>query len=60
MAWDGTTQERYRRDTERYESDLTDCEWSVAGPPVPPLGGGADLRLDVALPAPGEGLRAEP
>ena len=28
--------------------------------PVPPLGGGADLRLDVALPAPGEGLRAEP
>ena len=36
MAWDGTTQERYRRDTERYESDLTDCEWSVAGPPVPP------------------------
>ena len=36
MAWDGTTQERYRRDTERYESDLTDGEWSVAGPPVPP------------------------
>jgi len=28
--------------------------------PVPPLGGGADLRVDVALPAAGEGLRAEP
>ena len=26
---------------------------------LPPLGRGADLRLDVALPASGEGLRAE-
>jgi len=36
MAWDGTTQEKYRRDAERYESDPADAEWEVTGPPVPP------------------------
>jgi len=36
MAWDETTQEDYRRNTERYESDLTDTEWEVIEPPVPP------------------------
>jgi len=32
MAWDETTQEKYRRNAERYESDLTDAEWAVTGP----------------------------
>jgi len=36
MAWDETTQEKYRRNAERYESDLTDGEWEVIEPPVPP------------------------
>ncbi len=37
MAWNGTTRERYRRNAERYESDLTDGEWLLAGPrPSPP------------------------
>ncbi len=36
MAWDGTTQEKHRRDTERYESGPADGEWPVSGPPVPP------------------------
>ncbi len=37
MAWTGTTRERYRRNAERYESDLTDGEWLLAGPlPAPP------------------------
>ncbi len=37
MAWTETTQKRYRRNAERYESDLTDGEWLLAGPlPAPP------------------------
>jgi len=59
MARAGTTREKYRRNAERYESDLTDGEREVTGPPVPPPGGAGDLRVDVALPAAGEGLRAE-
>ncbi len=36
MAWNGTTQKRYRRNAERYESDLTDGEWSLVEPLPPP------------------------
>ncbi len=36
MAWNGTTQERYRRNAERYESDLTDGEWLLVEPLPPP------------------------
>ncbi len=36
MAWNGTTRERYRRNAERYESDLTDGEWSLVEPLPPP------------------------
>jgi len=36
MAWDETTQEKYRRNAERYESDLTDGEWAVIEPLIPP------------------------
>jgi len=33
MVWDETTQERYRRNAERYESDLTDGGPVVTGSP---------------------------
>ncbi len=36
MAWNGTTQEKYRRNAERYESDLTDREWLLVEPLLPP------------------------
>ena len=36
MAWNGTTREKYRRGSDRYESDLTDGEWRVTGPLLPP------------------------
>ena len=36
MAWNGTTQKKYRRNAERYESDLTDGEWLLVKPLLPP------------------------
>ena len=36
MAWSETTREKYRRISERYGSDLTDGEWALVKPPVPP------------------------
>ncbi len=36
MAWTETTQEKYRRNAERYESDLTDGEWLLVEPLPPP------------------------
>ncbi len=36
MAWTETTQEKYRRNAERYESDLTDGEWLLVEPLLPP------------------------
>ncbi len=36
MAWTETTQKRYRRNAERYESDLTDGEWLLVEPLPPP------------------------
>ena len=32
MPWNETTRKQYIRKTERYESDLTDAEWDLAGP----------------------------
>ena len=37
MAWNETTQQQYRRLMVRYETDLTDAEWSVIEPLIPPL-----------------------
>ena len=34
--WTPTTREQYRRRTARYQSDLTDDEWRVIAPHVPP------------------------
>ena len=36
MAWDKTTSEKYTRNSARYESDLTDAEWSLIEPLLPP------------------------
>ena len=36
MARNGTTREKYRRGSDRYESDLADGRWRVTGP-APPL-----------------------
>ncbi len=35
MAWNETTREKYKRSSDRYESDLTDEEWRVIGPLLP-------------------------
>jgi transposase len=34
--WTQTTRERYRRTSPRYETDLTDAEWAVLEPHLPP------------------------
>ncbi len=36
MAWSETTREKYNRSSERYESDLTDEEWLLIEPLLPP------------------------
>ena len=38
MAWNETTQEQYRRPMDRFETDLTDEEWAVIEPLIPPPG----------------------
>ncbi len=36
MAWNKTAQEQYKRPEDGYETDLTDAEWSVIEPLIPP------------------------
>ena len=36
MAWNKTTRKKYKRSSDRYESDLTDEEWLVIEPLLPP------------------------
>ena len=36
MAWNETTRKQYSRETERYESDLTNAEWALLAPLLPP------------------------
>ena len=36
MAWNETTREQYRRPLERFETDVTDAEWAVIEPLLPP------------------------
>ena len=38
MAWNETTQEQYRRPMDRFETDITDEEWGVIAPLIPPSG----------------------
>ncbi len=35
MAWNETTREKYKRSSDRYESDLTDEEWLLIEPLLP-------------------------
>ena len=37
--WTPTTREHYRRRTPRYQTDLTDAEWHVIEPLLPPAKG---------------------
>ena len=37
MVWNETTQEQYRRPMVRFETDLTDAEWALVEPHLPPL-----------------------
>ena len=36
MAWTGTNRARYERHSGRYVSDLTDQEWELVAPLLPP------------------------
>jgi len=36
MAWTETTRRQYRREGLRYASDLTDAEWALIEPLIPP------------------------
>lgn len=48
MAWNETTREQYRRPMVRYETDLTDAEWSVIEPLIrPPSRMGRPRMLDM-------------
>ena len=38
MPCDGTTCEEYRRDSRRYESDVTDTDWATIAPLIPHQG----------------------
>jgi transposase len=39
MAWTEITRAKYRREGLRYASDMTDAEWAVIGPRLPPAAG---------------------
>jgi transposase len=36
MAWTEITRRQYRREDQRYASDLTDAEWALIEPSMPP------------------------
>ena len=36
MPWDEITREKYARKSARYASDLTDAEWALIEPDMPP------------------------
>lgn len=36
MPWNDIARDEHRRDTERYPSDLTDWEWAILSPLLPP------------------------
>ena len=35
MAWNGTARRKYKRNSDRYESDVTDSEWALVEPMLP-------------------------
>ena len=46
--WTVDNRARYNRDHLRYPSDLTDAEWALVGPLIPPVkpGGGKRRRTE--------------
>ena len=42
--WTAETRDRYNRDQLRYPSDLTDEDWSLVGPLIPPAKRGGRRR----------------
>src|SRR5690348_2829013 len=48
MAWDASSRHQHRREVSRYPSDVTDREWAVIGPLLPPpKSGGRPRRTDL-------------
>ena len=48
MAWDETTRHDHRRVSARYPSDMTDQEWAVIAPLLPPAkAGGRPRKTDL-------------
>ena len=48
MAWTKTARAKYKRRTERFESDLTDAEWDRLAPLLPPSSGlGRPRQVDL-------------
>ena len=46
--WTAETRREYERKTQRYPSDLTDCEWALVAPLIPPAkSGGRKREVDV-------------
>jgi len=59
MAWNETTRGRHGRRSGRYGSDLTDGEWAVTGPPLPPPSG-PGRRTTTDLPEASDAARYMP
>ena len=50
MAWTEITRRQYRREGLRYASDLTEAEWALVDPLLPPLhASGARARSEPAI-----------
>ncbi len=48
MPWTDTARKTYKRKTDRYPSDLTDEEWAIIQPMVPPArSGGRPRAVDI-------------
>ena len=67
MAWTGITRREHSRDGLRYPSDLTDREWALTAPFIPPAKSGgrrrttdsrADVRMAGQVSTIGQGLGA--
>ena len=45
MAWTGTARREHSRDGLRYPSDLTDREWALTAPFIPPAKSGGRRHI---------------
>jgi hypothetical protein len=45
--WTARSRKRYERGTLRYRSDLTDEEWALVAPLIPPARRGGNKRLSM-------------